>query len=951
MTNIVQDPHFRQLSNGLTRIWPFTFILKNDATISFFLYNMDTGLHTEIDPSLYTITLNADFTGSVTYPISGPALANGYVVYGFRKTERTQSTAYKNERRYYAEIIERSLDKLTAQAQETGYKTDRVLFGTAIQLPIEKPEEASALTIDEDGLFGVGPSLIDIEAAAEAAATAVAAANFLQTLTAEVTYARIADGNPISETLPVTPPLGKASVNINAGGATINKSRFDVVGALVTMSEGLPVGMEYEIKVRAQVQSAALGSSITVASVAAMQDLLKANLVSGMLCKTISYVAATYQGGAEYVWDPVSTATTNTYSCFNSHQGGAGRWLLVWNGEIHLSLFGALNGSVADQSIPIFQAFDAWNADAKLLSLYTDGIWEIAGGWPAFTASHKFLGAKGACQFRRASNGRMIKITGSWNLFQNIFLAGRTFTGTVIAMQGDKNIFDKVDGTEGIDAFYNMLPGSVDETILFPRIKDVGGTGIGAGGAARPMVIGAHIDGTGPEGIQGDDLDRAVLALGRVLNTGGVGAIAGNDAKKSIIMGYISQFGNSGIKFGQKGPDGTTLLSIIANMLLDNDHFAIAMRNYRRRWTITGITRANPCVVTMARIVVTLVTIANPMVITAVAHGLSNGDKTRLNGLVGPVALNGVVGRVKVLSANTIGLWNEELDTPISSLGNPAYVSGGFLDNAFEADKSQTLISGVVGMTEINGLTDLNPSSIVANVITLQHLDGTPYDSTGNTAYVSGGVMVAGAETTKSTILGNVSDTNTDGSISFGDQSYTTNPSENIVGLNIFDEDAENYGRQPTTRALNRITAFNSSLLADANNVTGNSTFYNPVCTLTQDTSGAFDNGSGKFTCPHTGWYFFAVTGKVAQAGGCTSGILVLKADDIWSVEVLNVQEPMLPEAGDATQSNWYGKVSTGGPVYLEKGTKVYWRVKMVGLGADTTDVKAGATFNGWQVG
>lgn len=70
------------------------------------------------------------------------------------------------------------------------------------------------------------------------------------------------------------------------------------------------------------------------------------------------------------------------------------------------------------------------------------------------------------------------------------------------------------------------------------------------------------------------------------------------------------------------------------------------------------------------------ITKASPPVVTSTAHGLADGDVVKLSGVVGMTEVNGKTFVVDVLSANTFSLLG------IDGTGYGTYVSGGDVDEA-----------------------------------------------------------------------------------------------------------------------------------------------------------------------------------------------------------------------------------------------------------------------------
>lgn len=74
--------------------------------------------------------------------------------------------------------------------------------------------------------------------------------------------------------------------------------------------------------------------------------------------------------------------------------------------------------------------------------------------------------------------------------------------------------------------------------------------------------------------------------------------------------------------------------------------------------------------------IVTGITQTNPPVVTSVAHGLSNGNLVHISGVVGMTELNGRIFRVKNPTANTFELYHAN-NNSVDASGYGAWVSGG----------------------------------------------------------------------------------------------------------------------------------------------------------------------------------------------------------------------------------------------------------------------------------
>lgn len=196
--------------------------------------------------------------------------------------------------------------------------------------------------------------------------------------------------------------------------------------------------------------------------------------------------------------------------------------------------------------------------------------------------------------------------------------------------------------------------------------------------------------------------------------------------------------------------------------------------NYTQSGGISGITQANPAVV------------------TSTSHGLATGAEIKITGVSGMTEVNGNTYRITVIDADTFRLEGEDssgfgaytsggtwtvngdllkykvtannLDTFEESLSalssatlaitgvtqaNPAVVTFGSAHNLEYGD--EIYISGVVGMTELNGRRYLVLDAPSSTTIELMSTSRALIDSTGYTAYASGGTMRKAFVTTTAT--------------------------------------------------------------------------------------------------------------------------------------------------------------------------------------------------------
>ena len=187
--------------------------------------------------------------------------------------------------------------------------------------------------------------------------------------------------------------------------------------------------------------------------------------------------------------------------------------------------------------------------------------------------------------------------------------------------------------------------------------------------------------------------------------------------------------------------------------------------------------------------VITGITQADPAVVTSSGHGLTTGDRVRITGVVGMAEVNNFLYEVTRLDANTFSLQYAFDDSDVDSTGFTAYSSGGVFElairprsytvTAVSSDDEEESFRGFssrmititnitqadpcvvttaeghglepyddIKLTSIGGMTELNGKRfeavfIDATSFSLKTLDGVDVDSTGFTAYTTGGDILA----------------------------------------------------------------------------------------------------------------------------------------------------------------------------------------------------------------
>ena len=171
------------------------------------------------------------------------------------------------------------------------------------------------------------------------------------------------------------------------------------------------------------------------------------------------------------------------------------------------------------------------------------------------------------------------------------------------------------------------------------------------------------------------------------------------------------------------------------------------------QYTISGITKANPAVITMGGVSVNITGAANNgsglIRITASGHGVETGHKVTIASVGGTTEANGTWTATYVSSTT--------FDLQGTTFAN-AYTSGGTVVNTRYLSGDLVYISGVVGMTEING-----------RYYTVTPISGTTLSinrsSSAWTTYSSGGTVYPASIVTSRTAVPTISAPNVIGGL------------------------------------------------------------------------------------------------------------------------------------------------------------------------------------------
>lgn len=112
------------LGNGATTVFNYDFIADNDDTMEVIYIDADD-VETTLDPSQYTLVINSPAVGelwgvggTVTYPLTGPAISTGTSLRIQRIVPYTQTVSINNQGAFYPTAVEQALDLLELQIQQ-----------------------------------------------------------------------------------------------------------------------------------------------------------------------------------------------------------------------------------------------------------------------------------------------------------------------------------------------------------------------------------------------------------------------------------------------------------------------------------------------------------------------------------------------------------------------------------------------------------------------------------------------------------------------------------------------------------------------------------------------------------------------------------------------------------------------------------------------------------------
>lgn len=154
--------------NGSTTEFDFTFKVSEEGDIDVTLYNTTTQATTAVSSGSYSVALNADNTGTVTYPLSGSPIDSNTKIILERVVPYTQPLEINNQDGFNPEEVEDQLDRMVMMIQQIANDSDLALKlppgddFTILVLPYTEDRAEKYVYFDSTGelsLTGTAPAV------------------------------------------------------------------------------------------------------------------------------------------------------------------------------------------------------------------------------------------------------------------------------------------------------------------------------------------------------------------------------------------------------------------------------------------------------------------------------------------------------------------------------------------------------------------------------------------------------------------------------------------------------------------------------------------------------------------------------------------------------------------------------------------------------------------------
>lgn len=360
--------------NGATRAWPFSFPVKDASHLQVTITD-PAGAQTTL-ASGYTVALT-DSGGTVTYPVVGDPLADGYKITLRRVVPLTQDTALANQGGFYAEVHEDRFDLLAMADQQQQevleraiHLPDAVVANAA--LPVAPVRAGRYMAFN-----AVGDP--DVSDATRAQVEGVVIASWLDGQSVGDVTGYVGDG--VTTRFPTGHNLiSKSSVTVVIGGVKQAPESYSIDGQDVVLAAPAPDGVKVDIRV--------IGVNVALADASGSQVIAAGSTTPrsignwlGDTINVLTYILPGYHADIR--------AGTSSYDCTDAFQAAWNEAKRRGRAEIRITAGRYIvNGTVTSDASYITMRGDGRGATIIVKGNKTGDLFTLTG---AFNTVRDFL--------------------------------------------------------------------------------------------------------------------------------------------------------------------------------------------------------------------------------------------------------------------------------------------------------------------------------------------------------------------------------------------------------------------------------------------------------------------------------------------------------------------------------------------------------------------------------
>lgn len=305
--------------NGSTTEFPFEFKVFTTADIEVVFADVD-GIESVLElDSDYSVELNVDQDatpgGTVTYPISGTALATGEKLSVAGALAYEQETDIPTGGNFNPTVLENALDKLSMQTQQLAEAVSR-----AAKVPITNEADAAdlsaAILLAADNLAGLQ--------------TIVANIDDIQTVADDLNEG-VSEINTVATSIANVDAVGGSISNVNAVAG--NSTNINTVATNIASVQSAATNMAAIIAAPTQATNAASSASAAAGSAAAAAASAASGMYSAVQDKSANYTVVAGDAGDLIRVTTTSGAVTVTLPAISSVSDGFKVAIVKWTAD------------------------------------------------------------------------------------------------------------------------------------------------------------------------------------------------------------------------------------------------------------------------------------------------------------------------------------------------------------------------------------------------------------------------------------------------------------------------------------------------------------------------------------------------------------------------------------------------------------------------------------------